>query len=126
MTVRPTRHLQMDLTAGNSWLTPKGAEHRVFTAQIEQLRATYTFNARMFLRTIVQNTRSNFNQALYSFNIDQHQGTLASQLLFAYKLNWQTVMYLGYSDLRDVLSQNNDFAMQDRQFFFKLSYAFQR
>lgn len=125
-TVRPTNHLQLDLTAGDSWLTPQSAEHRVFTAQIEQLRATYTFNARMFLRTIIQNTRSNFNRALYDFDIDQHQGTLASQLLFAYKLNWQTVMYLGYSDLRDVLSQNNDFAMQDRQFFFKLSYAFQR
>jgi Domain of unknown function (DUF5916)/Carbohydrate family 9 binding domain-like len=124
--LRPAKHIETELTVGNSWLTPHGAEHRVFTSQIEQLRITYTFNARMFLRTIIQNTRSNLNQALYSFQVDQHSGSLASQLLFAYKLNWQTVMYLGYSDLRDVLAENNDFATANRQFFFKLSYAFQR
>ncbi len=120
------RHLELALTAGESWLTPHGADNRVFTSQIERIRATYTFNSRMFLRTIVQNTRGNFNQALYSFAIDQHSGSLASQLLFAYKVNWQTVMYVGYSDLRDVLTETNDFATANRQFFFKLSYAFQR
>jgi len=120
------RHLEMAVTAGESWLTPHGADHRVFTSQIERLRATYTFNPRMFLRTIVQNRRANFNQALYTFNIPQHSGSLASQLLFAYKLNWQTVMYVGYSDLRAVLTEDNDFATANRQFFFKLSYAFQR
>jgi hypothetical protein len=125
-TVRPMRHLELALTVGQSWLTPHGEDNRVFTSQIERVRATYTFNSRMFLRTIVQNTRANFNQALYSVAIDQHSGSLASQLLFAYKVNWQTVMYVGYSDLREVLTETNDFATANRQFFFKLSYAFQR
>jgi hypothetical protein len=125
-TVRPTDHLELALTAGQRWLTPKGETNRLFTAQVESIRANYTFNSRMFLRAILQNSRANRNQTLYSFGVDEHSGSLASQLVFAYKLNWQTVMYLGYSDLRAVLTENNDFATADRQYFFKLSYAFQR
>jgi hypothetical protein len=127
-TVRPTNHLELAISTGESWLTPHGQneDHRLFTSQIERIRATYTFNAKIFLRAIVQNRRSNFNQALYKFPIDQHSGSLASQLLLAYKLNWQTVMYVGYSDLQSVLNSENNFATANRQYFFKLSYAFQR
>lgn len=125
-TVRPTNHLELGLSAGERWLTPHGYQHRLFTSQVESLRATYTFNAKMFLRAIVQNSHTNRNRDVYTFEVDPHSGSLASQLLFAYKLNWQTVMYVGYSDLRDIMSEQNDFAVAGRQFFFKLSYAFQQ
>jgi hypothetical protein len=127
-TVRPTNHLELAISTGESWLTPHGQneDHRLFTSQFERIRATYTFNAKMFLRAIVQNTRNNFNQGLYTFPIDQHSGSFSSQLLLAYKLNWQTVMYVGYSDLQSVLNTENNFATANRQYFFKLSYAFQR
>lgn len=125
-TVRPTNHLELALLGSQSWLTPENADHRLFTSQIERIRATYTFTSRMFLRTIIQNTHSNFNRSLYNFDIDQHSGGLSSQLLFAYKLNWQTVVYVGYSDLKSIVDVSNDFAIANRQFFFKLSYAFQR
>jgi hypothetical protein len=125
-TIRPTNHLELALLNGQSWLSPNGYDNRLFTSQFERVRATYTFNSRMFLRTIIQNTRSNFNQALYTFGIDQHSGGISSQLLFAYKVNWQTVLYVGYGDLHSVIETTNDFATANRQFFFKLSYAFQR
>lgn len=126
VTIRPTEHLELGLSATERWLTPRGYEHRLFTSQVEQLKATYTFNARMFLRAIVQNSHTNRNKDVYTFDVDPHSGRLASQLLFAYKLNWQTVMYLGYSDIRDILSERNDFALAGRQYFLKLSYAFQQ
>jgi hypothetical protein len=52
-------------------------------------------------------------------------GDLATQFLLAYKLNWQTLMYVGVGDLRET---NIDGGLEPsaRQFFFKLSYAFQR
>ena len=34
-----------------------GASGRLFTAQVERIRATYTFNSKMFVRGIVQNVR---------------------------------------------------------------------
>jgi len=106
------------------WLNISG--DRLFTSQVERLRATYTFNPRMFLRAIVQNTRTNRDRDLYGFETNQHSGALSNQLLFAYKLNWQTVFYVGYGDLQEATAQEGDFLPSNRQFFAKLSYAFQR
>jgi hypothetical protein len=123
-TIRPTNHLQLGLTSSVRWLNISG--DRLFTSQVERVRATYTFNPRMFLRTIVQNTRTNRDVALSGSDTDQHSGDLSSQLLFAYKLNWQTVFYVGYGDLQEVTDQEGDFLPSNRQFFAKVSYAFQR
>ncbi|MFP5247112.1 MAG: hypothetical protein ACLGH0_10500, partial [Thermoanaerobaculia bacterium] len=85
-----------------------------------------TFNARTFLRAIVQNNRTNRDVELSGGDEDQHTGTLASRLLFAYKLNWQTVFYVGYGDLQEATIAEGDFLPSNRQFFAKVSYAFQR
>jgi len=128
--LRPGDHLEMSLSNGVRWLrVNNGAdEGRLFTAQFERVRATYTFSQKMFLRAIVQNQRTNQNQALYdpTIAVDQHGGSLSSQLLFAYKVNWQTLVFVGYGDLREVMAEAGDFARGGRQFFMKVSYAFQR
>ena len=126
-TIRPTNHLQLNFSGGVQWLNVPQAnsENRLFTSQVERLRATYTFNSKMFLRTILQNVRTNRDQSLYTFAVNQHGGSFASQLLFAYKLNWQTVLYLGYGDLRGVTPEEATFEPLNRSFFFKVSYAFQ-
>jgi hypothetical protein len=125
-TIRPTNHLQLNISTGVEWLAVPGVngDHRLFTSQFERLRATYTFNSKMFLRTIIQNQRTNSNRAIYTFEVDPHGGSLASQVLFAYKLNWQTLLYVGYGDLRGV-TQEPSFEPQNRTAFFKVSYAFQ-
>ncbi|HYS53252.1 MAG TPA: DUF5916 domain-containing protein [Thermoanaerobaculia bacterium] len=127
-TIRPTNHLQLNFSGGVQWLKVRVAnsENRLFTSQVERLRATYTFNSRMFLRTILQNQRTNRDQSLYTFAVNRHGGSFASQLLFAYKLNWQTVMYLGYGDLRGVTAEDATFEPLNRSVFLKVSYAFQR
>ena len=123
--IRPTNHLALSLTTSLRWLNVSG--DRLFTSQVERLRATYTFNPRMFLRAIVQNTRTNSDVALFNDpERAQHSGGLSNQLLFAYKLNWQTVFYVGYGDLREVTAEQGDFEPSNRQFFAKVSYAFQR
>lgn len=125
-TIRPTNHLALELTTSLRWLNVSG--DRLFTSQVERVNATYTFNPRMFLRAIVQNTRTNRDLALYGAGVEteQHSGELSNQLLFAYKLNWQTVFYVGYGDLREATAEQGEFEPSNRQFFAKLSYAFQR
>ena len=123
-TLRPNHHLQVSLVSGLRWLTIDG--DRLFTSQVERIRATYTFNARTFLRTIVQNQRTNRDEALYGDAVGQHSGSLAGQLLFAYKLNWQTVFYVGFGDLREVTTEKGEFEPSSRQLFAKVSYAFQK
>ncbi|HEV2722303.1 MAG TPA: DUF5916 domain-containing protein, partial [Thermoanaerobaculia bacterium] len=88
---RPTDHLELSLTNGLRWLRVNPGdgrdEGRLFTAQFERVRTTYTFNQKMFVRTIVQNQRTNQNQRLYApTTVDQHDGSLAGQILYAYKV----------------------------------------
>ena len=127
-TIRPTNHLELGFNDAVRWLTvDKGnLRKRLFTAQVERLRATYTFNNRMFARAIVQNQRTNRNTSFYDDEVDRHDGAVASQLLFAYKLNWQTLVYVGFGDLRESMAATGDLEPSNRQFFLKVSYAFQR
>jgi hypothetical protein len=131
--LRPTDHLELRLDNDFQFLNVDGLngtvmEHdrgRLFTAQVERIRGTYTFSSRMFLRAIVQNVRTNQNVDLYDAGVDQHSGNLQGSVLYAYKLNWQTVLFVGLGDVRAV-DDANTFQKSDRQFFMKLSYAFQQ
>ncbi len=131
--VRPSDHLELRYNQGLRWLnvgplpgnTAEG-RGRLFTAQVERVRATYTFNAKMFTRAVVQNVRTNRNQALFLSQTSQHSGNLTSSLLFAYKLNWQTVLFVGVGDERDVDTRDDQLKPAVRQLFMKVSYAFQR
>ena len=49
----------------------------------------------------------------------------SGQLLLAYKLNWQSVVFIGYGDDRE-LSDLDRLEPLGRQLFVKLSYAIQR
>ena len=131
--LRGGEHLQVVLTSGVRWLNI--SDDRLFTAQTERVKATYSFNARMFVRAIVQNERTHRDRLLYGDDPDPEKtdddvnrfgGRLSGQLLFAYKLNWQTVFYVGYGDLREVTVNQGEFQPSSRQFFAKVSYAFQR
>jgi hypothetical protein len=123
-TLRPNEHLQINLTNSVRWLNV--TNDRLFTAQVERIRAQYSFTSRMFVRAIVQNTRTNRDVPLFNHKGVQHQGGLATQLLFAYKLNWQTVFFVGAGDLQAVTPEEGDFLRDNRQVFAKISYAFQR
>jgi hypothetical protein len=138
--LRPTTHLTVSTTTILQWLNEKsttGIEGRLFTAQVERIRAQYMFTPQMFVRAVVQNQRTSSNPLIYGVDVPLRDGNLSSQFLFAYKVNWQSVLYLGYGDIRDVNEEvdNTDpanriyrrnFLLSNRQLFFKLSYAFQR
>ena len=134
-TVRPTDHLAIDLLADRRWLdVPDGAdESRLFTAKVERIKATYTFNRRSFARLIAQRVATHRNPDLYQFTPPLDPPPAKSEstqlsALFAYKLNWQSVLFVGYGDVRerDPDSVTGGLEPASRSFFLKLSYAFQR
>ena len=115
--------------------TPEGPKGRLFTATVARLKATYVFNALFFARVIGQWVETKRDPSLYAFPVDAREGNFDGSVLLAYKLNWQTVAYLGYGDGRalvplDVITPLEPptyrLAPASRQFFLKLSYAFQR
>jgi hypothetical protein len=127
--IRPTEHLDVAIIHSQSFLrepvTTLGSRQRLFTSQVERVRAMYTFNSRMFVRAILQNERTARNPTLYGRNLNTRVGDFASQALFAYKINWQTLMYVGVGDVRET-DPIGDLQPSTRQYFAKVSYAFQR
>jgi hypothetical protein len=102
-----------------------GMSRQLFIARVSRVRGTYTFTSRMFVRGTVQYVATNREPSLYAFSAPAKSGTVSGQLLLSYKLNWQSVMFIGYGDDR-MLSAQDRFEKVDRQFFVKLSYAVQR
>jgi hypothetical protein len=62
--------------------------------------------------------------SLYTFAVSRRSGAFDGSALFSYKLNWQSVLFFGYGD-SSVLQDSGDLAHSSRQFFLKVSYAFQ-
>ena len=77
------------------------------------------------MRGIVQYVSTDRDPSLYVSSVSAKSGDFSGSALLAYKLNWQSVMFIGYGDDRE-LSEVNRLEKLDRQFFVKLSYALQK
>ncbi|MFI5143845.1 MAG: DUF5916 domain-containing protein, partial [Thermoanaerobaculales bacterium] len=101
-TIKPTEHLALDFNAERQWLDVDagGTSQRLFSAEISRLKATYNFTSRTSLRLIGQYYTATRNPALYTQPVSERDRSFNGSALFAYKLNWQTVLFLGYGDSR--------------------------
>ena len=131
-TIRPLDRLDLRLDASRETLDVEGG--RLFTATIERLRMQYSFSAKSLVRVIAQHVKTDRNPALYlacpdyptkPCGIPPHSGSFLGSVLYSYKLNWQTVLFVGYGDDR-VVTAADDLADFGRSLFFKVSYAYQR
>ena len=129
VTVRPSDHLELRGSASTRWLNvedPILGSGRLFLAQIERVRASYSFNARSFVRLIGQYAQTTRNTSLYTYAERPKVADLNFSGLVAYKLNWQTVIYLGYGDDQKYEPSTDALERRGRQAFAKVSYALQR
>jgi hypothetical protein len=128
-TFRPTNHLELRCNASGRWLNvddPVVGEGRLFVAQVERVRASYSFNSRCFVRLIGQYVQTTRDTSLYLFPVERKDASFNSSALFAYKINWQTVFYAGYGDDREFAVTSERLERGGRQAFAKISYALQR
>jgi hypothetical protein len=79
----------------------------------------------MFLRVIAQYVSTDRDPTLYITSVNAKDATLSGSVLLAYKLDWQSVFYVGWGDDQQLTAQER-LTRLDRQFFVKLSYAFRR
>lgn len=95
---------------------------RLYTANVTNFKFIYYFSRRAFLHTNLQYVNYNYNVENYFFTIDPEFKHLFTKVLFSYKINPRTMLFLGYSDdhygyLQAPLTQSN------RTFFLKIGYA---
>ncbi len=129
LTVRPGNHLDLQANVSTRWLNvddPALGSGRLFFAQVERLRAAWSFSSRSFIRLIGQYVQTTRDPALYTFAVSEKDADFGFSGLFAYKVNWQTVVYLGYGDAQTYSGTSDQLEASERQAFMKLSYALQR
>jgi len=98
---------------------------RFLEANLTQASLVYHLSVRTFFRAILQYQDVERDLALYTVEPkpEPEEEELFSQLLFSYKLNPETVVFLGYSDLHQGF-QGIDLTQRNRTFFLKVGYAF--
>ncbi len=89
------RHFGLELEYLHSQLDVAGG--RLYAAKVPQMLAIWQFNTRTFVRAIVQYTDVSRNPNLYEDEVEALDRDIFIQLLFSYKVNPQTVAFLGYS-----------------------------
>jgi hypothetical protein len=97
---------------------------RLYRANLAQLKMMYYFNVRAFFRAILQYTDISRDPNLYTFPVEERTRRLFQQYLFSYKLNPQTVLFVGYSDnASNVNVPSIDLQQTNRTLFIKIGYA---
>ncbi len=114
------RHLYVQLDGVHEELSI--AAGRVFRADLLQGRFVYQLTVRSFVRAIVQYLDLARDPDLYRESVAASSRELFTQLLFSYKINPQTVLFLGYSDNHQG-ERGIDLQTTDRTLFVKVGYA---
>ncbi|MDP4984262.1 carbohydrate binding family 9 domain-containing protein [Pseudoalteromonas tunicata] len=116
-------HLQIVLSHKFNYLELDG--ERLFTANVTDLRLYYKFNMQSMLKLILQYENIDKDQQLYQREISEVNKDYGTQLVYSYKLNAQTLFYLGYSDTGYQDDDLKSLQRNQRTFFTKFSYAWQ-
>lgn len=113
------RHLYLQGDVVGERLTVENGE--LYRAAVAELRSFYHFNVRSYLRLILQRTEVDYRPELYLDPPDRESTETTAQLLFAYKLNPQSLLFVGYA----TNMQGNEVRPQvtmGRTVFLKVSY----
>ena len=95
----------------------------IFDAAVHDVRLTWQFSVRSFLRLTTQFQDIERDPASYSDVVDSRSRDVGRQLLYSYKINPQTVFFLGYSDALIDDDNLSGLTTTDRAWFMKIGYA---
>lgn len=125
--IRLGRHI--DMTVNHRYLKLHLNGDRIFTANLTQWQAAYNFNPRTFFRVILQYRHTLRNPLLFNDStINRVDESVFAQLLLSYKLNPQSVIFLGYVDNHTGWQSGVDFrelplTQLNQTLFFKVGFA---
>ncbi|NQZ89180.1 MAG: carbohydrate binding family 9 domain-containing protein [Colwellia sp.] len=119
--INPTSHLEIDFSYTYETLDAK--EGNVYDANLIELRVSYQFDVNSYLKlnVVYSDVDKNLDNNVSAYS--KTNSDLSTQLIYSYKLNPQTVFFLGYSDISYRDDDLNDLRREERTLFTKISYA---
>jgi hypothetical protein len=116
------RHLNLTLSHSLRTLSTGGEE--ILDAGLTQAQVGYHFSSRTMVRAILQYQDIDRNTELHVAPVKSESQSFFSQFLFSYRVNPQTLLFLGYSD--NHLGEDGATVVRTgRTLFLKLGYAWQ-
>ena len=116
-----TQHLLVNLSQTFQILDVPGGE--LFRTVLTDLRFSYLFSRASFFRISLIHQATRRNSELYEFAIDKRSDSVEAELLYSYKLNPQTVFFLGYTTSGIENERLSGLGKTSDNVFVKLSYA---
>ena len=122
------RHVNINLNYNYSQLEVN--DDRIYTAHQTDLRLGYQFDMRSILKFVVQYTDIERNPDLYIYDDiedrpERNSKFFSTQLIYSYKINPQTLFFIGYSDGGYQDDDLERLERDQRTIFTKFSYAWQ-
>ena len=99
---------------------------RLFHTVLSDLRLSYLFSRASVLRFSLIHRDTRRDPLLYSFDIDSRSKAVEAEFLYSYKLNPQTVFYIGYTTAGIENDRLSGLERTSDNVFVKLSYAWIR
>ena len=116
-----TQHLLVNLSQTFQVLDVPGGE--LFRTVLTDLRFSYLISRASFFRISLIHQATRRNSELYEFAIDKRSDSVEAELLYSYKLNPQTVFFLGYTTSGIENERLSGLGKTSDNVFVKLSYA---
>ncbi|MBL4910089.1 MAG: carbohydrate binding family 9 domain-containing protein [Alteromonadaceae bacterium] len=117
-----TNHLEVGINQTYSKLDSEGKN--VYIANLTDVRISYQFDVQSYLKLsmVYSDVNRNPNNNPNTF-YGKRDRSLSTQLIYSYKVNPQTVFFLGYSDSSYQDDDLSTLKRDQRTFFSKISYA---
>ena len=116
------RNFLLDVNSIFANLDTKEGE-KIYEASVIDARLTWQFSVRSFLRLSLQQSATSRNPDVYEDEVDAESQDVGRQILYSYKINPQTVFFLGYADQYIDEDHLDGLTVSDRSVFMKIGYA---
>jgi len=114
----------VQLNVSHVYRTMNVDEGRLFTANLSDIRFSWHIDLHNFIRLSSVYTHITRDPNLYLYQSpNKKQQHLGSELLYGYKLNPQSVFYVGYANGLQSDDSTNALMKTEESYFMKLSYA---
>ena len=119
------RHVEAEISHTYNYLDVDN--QRLYTANLSDVRISYQFDARNRLRLVLQHTDIERDLGLYNEPEDEDalSKDFSAQLLYSYKINPQTLFFLGFSSGAYQDDEIDKMENTSKSVFAKFSYAWQ-
>lgn len=98
-------------------------DEMLFTANLSDLRLSYQFNPRQFIRLALVYADIKRNTDNYLMTVDERDRSLGTQLVYSYMINPLSRLFIGYGDSAFSDDNNPGLLRTEQTVFMKFSYA---